>query len=392
MKAARAQVEFFNSSTQALEKLYNIQKTTRQGEQSLKPLQDVKTRWWSTWRMLNRLLLLTPSIDALVASGQVNTSSLTASQKNVLTEVESLLSPIAKSQRTLEGDKYPTISLVPFFVWKVREKLKSKAMPTVDDEISPSTRFLATKMYNDYVQNRYGDGNTVYHDDYVLGRMQRYISMHKIVLVATFLDPRFKSLHPFVPDADKPRIYSHIVTLMYDIASTTCNIGDNNNPEPEAVNNEFDPDDFFAELGNLSVNPPVMPMDDTAMLCNAELNRYKLVPQISPTRDPLKWWADNALKFPVLATIALRYLAIPATSAASERLWSVASQIITKSRTQLDGHIVSDLMFLKENGHILQKHAQSIEGRERILPTVYEEKENASTAGVQQDENRVVAV
>lgn len=58
-------------------------------------------------------------------------------------------------------------------------------------------------MYNDFVQNRDGDESTVYHEGYILGNLQRYISLHKIVLVAAFLDPRFKSLHPFVPEPDK---------------------------------------------------------------------------------------------------------------------------------------------------------------------------------------------
>ena len=113
-------------------------------------------------------------------------------------------------------------------------------------------------------------------------------------------------------------------------------------------------------------------MDDTMYLCQTELNRYKSIPQLSTNKDPLKWWAENALKFPVLAVLALRLLAIPATSAPSERIWSLASHIITKSRTQLDGHVVADLIFLKENGSILQKHAAVIEGRARILPTVYD--------------------
>ena len=104
-------------------------------------------------------------------------------------------------------------------------------------------------------------------------------------------------------------------------------------------------------------------------------------------RDPLQWWADNALKFPILATLANRYLAIPATSASSERLWSIASQIITKTRTQLEGHVVADLIFLKENGHLLQKHAPAIEGRERMLPTVYPEKDTTNTDQEEQEQN-----
>ena len=48
----------------------------------------------------------------------------------------------------------------------------------------------------------------------------------------------------------------------------------------------------------------------------------------------------------------MRFLSIPATSAPSERVWSIASPIITKDRAILDSHFVSDLIFLKENGDI----------------------------------------
>ena len=131
-------------------------------------------------------------------------------------------------------------------------------------------------------------------------------------------------------------------------------------------------DDFFVELGERNLDAHDSPVEDTFMLCSSELNRYMRVQQISTNRDPLKWWSENAVKFPILGVLAVRYLSIPATSAPSERLWSIASLIITKTRSQIDGHLVADIIFLKENGHILSKHAESIEGRKRVLPTVYE--------------------
>ena len=69
----------------------------------------------------------------------------------------------------------------------------------------------------------------------------------------------------------------------------------------------------------------------------------------------------------------MKYLSIPATSAPSERVWSIASRIITKDRARLDSYLVSSLIFLKENGEILKKYYSLIEGREQILPTIYED-------------------
>ena len=87
--------------------------------------------------MLQRLLQLTPTMDALIYSGQVSTNALTALHKQVLSEIETLLSPMAKAQKMLEGDKYPTISSVPFIIWKLHENLKAR---TIDnDTISSST-------------------------------------------------------------------------------------------------------------------------------------------------------------------------------------------------------------------------------------------------------------
>jgi hypothetical protein len=65
------------------------------------------------------------------------------------------------------------------------------------------------------------------------------------------------------------------------------------------------------------------------------------------------------------------FLSIPATSASSERLWSLASQIITIQQARLDSALVGDLMFIKENIVFLNKHFCDITGNERILPLVY---------------------
>ena len=62
-------------------------------------------------------------------------------------------------------------------------------------------------------------------------------------------------------------------------------------------------------------------------ICNAEFQRYKSISIAlhnidSSFNNVLAWWKRNATKFPLLATLAHEYLAIPATSAPSERIWS----------------------------------------------------------------------
>lgn len=51
--------------------------------------------------------------------------------------------------------------------------------------------------------------------------------------------------------------------------------------------------------------------------------------------DPLEYWAVHGSKFPIIARIAAQILAIPATSADVERLFSITGRILTKYRASL---------------------------------------------------------
>ena len=65
--------------------------------------------------------------------------------------------------------------------------------------------------------------------------------------------------------------------------------------------------------------------------------------------NPLTWWKDNAIRFPALAAVAKSYLSIPATSTPSERLFSVAGNIVSKKRASLTPKHVEMLTFLHSN-------------------------------------------
>jgi hypothetical protein len=80
--------------------------------------------------------------------------------------------------------------------------------------------------------------------------------------------------------------------------------------------------------------------------------------------DPLKWWKENGAKYPYVANIARKYLAIPATSAPSARVWSRLARILSLRRASLSDDLVGRMMYVKENLLFLRKHYCSLRKKE----------------------------
>jgi hAT family C-terminal dimerisation region len=89
--------------------------------------------------------------------------------------------------------------------------------------------------------------------------------------------------------------------------------------------------------------------------CESELNFYKKAARLDLDKNPLEWWKNNAEYYALLAAVARKWLAVPASSAASERLFSAAGLVVTKKRTSLKAERVESLVFLKAVWSPLQK-------------------------------------
>ena len=78
-----------------------------------------------------------------------------------------------------------------------------------------------------------------------------------------------------------------------------------------------------------------------------EVDAYNNSPRIAFKDDMLHWWAINECKYPVLATMARNFLAVPATSAPSERAFSLGRQVISTWRHSLEADTIQQIMCLK---------------------------------------------
>jgi hypothetical protein len=86
-------------------------------------------------------------------------------------------------------------------------------------------------------------------------------------------------------------------------------------------------------------------------MCEAELTGYQAEEvTLSRSMDPLQWWKINHIKYPTLWRLCKIYHAIPATSASSERAFSIRGNIVTQEQCQLATGTVEGMHFLHENG------------------------------------------
>jgi hypothetical protein len=63
--------------------------------------------------------------------------------------------------------------------------------------------------------------------------------------------------------------------------------------------------------------------------------------------DPLHFWKKNESNYPCLSRLAKRYFAIPCSSAAVEREFSAAGQIVSQRRSTLEPSTVNNILFLR---------------------------------------------
>jgi hypothetical protein len=141
-------------------------------------------------------------------------------------------------------------------------------------------------------------------------------------------------------------------------------------PESQEDNNN---NDIFAQINQMASAEGLVAGNETVRAqdavevnaldrASAELLLYHREPHI-PTKtpdgrftDPLDWWCVKQSQFPLLSKLAVKYLAIPATSAPSERVFSTAGITIASERAKLDPKGAGDLVFLHDAVPALKKY------------------------------------
>ena len=170
----------FSSSNQLSDSLRKVQ-LNNDVQRPLKFMQDVVTRWWSTYAMVERFLDLLPYVEMLLMRGALlRDEMLTALEISDLKTLKRILKPFMTVQKALEGQKYVTNSLIPYVISTIRDELNEMLANAESEHIATFVEMLLndrTKGFNNYWGT--GDGGTVFTENDSYGNMQRQKGLPK---------------------------------------------------------------------------------------------------------------------------------------------------------------------------------------------------------------------
>jgi len=324
----------------------------------LRLISDVETRWNSSYLAWKRLIKIkdlveimatTMMIDPILSTRydgrKLKSINLTEEEWQAIDELIIILEDFAEATEYLGGSKYTTISLM----YSILEIISQKLLPDgseveIVDLSNSNTAFDDNVSYNDISED---DDEPITGRKISINTPQNCLNLKKKVktalynaikhywkvpqehgMLAALLDPRFKDLE-FASEEIRIKTLEQFKKAYQDIKNLT-----NDNQEIEC--NLVKSNSFLARMFQNNNNIE-------------EVDNYLALPKIHFEDCPLLWWKNNASRFPTLSKLAKKYLAIPATSTSSERLFSQAGNIMTVKRTQLTANTFENLIFCKKN-------------------------------------------
>lgn len=369
-KTLRKVATHFNQSSQDKDRL--AQQCSSLGMTSIKVEQDVETRWWSTCLMCESILYLQRPllniIDTLPSGCYLTTDDF-----DVVSLLCACLKPFMVAQQMLESGGVTSSLVIPMI------GLLRKGLQTVIDNESntfAAIRSTAVAMMKVFV-DKFGDGTRICSfgalgENAREGIRKQPQGFTKNQVLATALDPRTKNLKG-IPIAERSEVADLVSRSCFDMHNSKRNLRDApveplHVPQVRQYTDQFEDylneeDDGDAAGSSFSAASDSVSRDQFLRDCiSREWIEYSSEPKLEMRQidgkksDPLAWWRGlRQQKYPLLSALARRVLAIPATSAASERLFSVAGLVVTKKRNSLTGDSVSLLVWLHEAWDVIEE-------------------------------------
>ena len=266
---------------------------------------------------------------------------MTLDDWKVMRLLKTFLEPFLNITKVIEGNSEPTISIIYPMIAKLTRKVASF------DTEGNSPNFNLTDSLT-------GHPDVAKFRDLVLADLKkRFLEISHVAEIAVVLDPRTR--HGSGPDPGNPylshdqlqkcwmRLSQRLTTVLAQQLPTLA-------VETTSIWSATE-----SPTKRQRVVEPVPVNSASNALLGMELQRYMYyAPPLNPDQTPGDWWKANKTTFPHIYIIAMEYLAIPATSAESERLFSLAKLFMSIHQTEKSPQYLCDQVFVNRNWDLVK--------------------------------------
>ena len=377
--AARAKriINFFSTQKQ-IERLEEIQRKLGY-EDVMRCVQDVQTRWNSSYYAWDRLFYLKDAIIKLQAD--LYTSAIREDKKDgtklkkimlseeewdLLDDLIDVLTPFEEATRYFSGGTYITFSRMILTIKEFIFNLATDSENLLSDDVDYQNEDTIFEEAADVeIDNEEIISNITKKKISIKDPLNTEGVLHKVKnniynallyywdtpsdtgLMAALLDPRYKELDFLELEDQRDKIIQKLYSEFNELKSN------NSTPAAEPSSPTIPFSDAESSLRSQKKyrqhrQSKNHKKTSTPVITN-EVNNYLSMPTALETEDPLDWWRVRAELFPNLSQIARKYLGIPATSVSSERLFSHAGSLISAKRNRIGTCLAGQMLFLKRN-------------------------------------------
>ncbi|KAK3918353.1 E3 SUMO-protein ligase ZBED1 [Frankliniella fusca] len=381
-KASHKMLNFFSST-----KVWNRYEAFVQKTYGVSPKvlpHPVKTRWWSELPLL-RVLRDEESFHrgflADYESGKHLSIRLSEADMRTLNLYLSTLEPIEELSTVLSADQYVTASAVLPVVYaleKMEERLKnlsaSQGLNMDEDEDDSSSNensgTNAEEMINLIVRKlhkRYSPSGAEKDaaEARIAGEQRENVrncdvwgreTLYNVLVKCSYLDTRFRddltsddrkcAVQQLLSEIEETQDVEKEQGGSFDGKRASTSTSESESPPPKKAKGIAS---IFSKItGGSGSAPEVDAEDELEVRLRKEMSKYEGI-SVAKDEDILAWWRLHENSFPLLASLAKKYLAIPATSTESERIFSYAGVVLNKLRSCLTGANAEKLIFIGMN-------------------------------------------
>ena len=280
------------------------------------------TRWNSQLTMIESVLknhsYVNDALDLMVSTEKILDHDVLA-----LNELVTVLKPFQEALLVVEGDKRVTASSICSIVVGLQKKFNAFSNQSF----------------------RYCNGLITSLQQSIHKRLKSFLDCRDNQ-IAALLDPRFKTAW-IQEDELKQSVIARLTTLVCIKRSAVAVLRAEDEVTSEPLVKRPSLFGFIDTSKSTSISDPHFKQ--------VEVTEYLQEQIISFDENPLSFWKNNEKKFPHLSQLAREYLGCAATSAPSERVFSIAGNFYTSDRSLLGTATFRSLMFIKCNQSLYDK-------------------------------------